>query len=102
MSFLKFAEDEVKDMAGNLETSGSHMRSASREMKDADTKEMGHHGLESACNDFADSWDYGFGQLSKITKGVSKFANKVADEFTKLDQKLYDELQKSREGKGAK
>jgi hypothetical protein len=55
LSFLKFAEDEVKDMASNLETSGSHMKSASKEMKDADTKEIGHHGLECACDDFADS-----------------------------------------------
>ncbi|MET9354100.1 hypothetical protein ABZY14_14060 [Streptomyces sp. NPDC006617] len=102
MSFLRFAEDEVKDMAGKLETSGSHMKSASKEMKDADTKEVGHKGLESACDDFADSWDYGFGQLSKITKGVSKFANKAAEEFIKLDRKLYDELQKAREGKGEK
>ncbi|MFI7347845.1 hypothetical protein ACIBSR_16450 [Streptomyces sp. NPDC049936] len=102
MSFLKFAEDEVKDMASKLETSGGHMKSASKEMKDADMKAVGHQGLESACDDFADSWDYGFGQLSKITKGVSKFANKAAEEFTKLDQKLYDELQKAREGKREK
>ncbi|MFC7895005.1 hypothetical protein [Streptomyces sp. NPDC057381] len=102
MSFLRFAEDEVKDMASKLETSGSHMKSASKEMKDADLKEIGHKGLESACDDFAESWDYGFGQLSKLTKGVSKFANKAAEEFTKLDQKLYDELQRAREGTGEK
>ncbi|CAL9522335.1 hypothetical protein [Streptomyces sp. NPDC057340] len=102
MSFLRFAEDEVKDMASKLETSGGHMKSASKAMKDADTKEVGHKGLEAACDDFANSWDYGFGQLSKLTKGVSKFANKAATEFTKLDQKLYDELQKAREGRGEK
>ncbi|MEU8732315.1 hypothetical protein [Streptomyces tendae] len=51
-------------MATKLETSGSHMKSASKEMKTADTKQVGHSGLESACDDFADSWDYGFGQLS--------------------------------------
>ncbi|MBD2817473.1 hypothetical protein ACIO5Z_28045 [Streptomyces rochei] len=102
MSFLRFAEDEVKDMASKLETSGSHMKSASKAMKDAGTKEIGHKGLESACDDFANSWDYGFGQLSKLTKGVSKFADKAAAEFAKLDQKLYGELQKSREGEGEK
>lgn len=78
------------------------MKSASKEMKSADTKQVGHSGLESACDDFADSWDYGFGQLSKITKGVSKFANKAAEEFAELDQKLYDELRKAREEKGEK
>lgn len=102
MFFLKFAEAEVKDMAAKLETSGGHMKSASKEMKSADTKQVGHSGLESACDDFADSWDYGFGQLSKITKGVSKFANKAAEEFAELDQKLYDELRKAREEKGEK
>ncbi|WP_432129827.1 hypothetical protein [Streptomyces tendae] len=102
MSFLKFAEAEVKDMATKLETSGGHMKSASKEMKSADTKQVGHSGLESACDDFADSWDYGFGQLSKFTKGVSKFANKAAEEFAKLDQKLDDELRKAREEKGEK
>uniref|UniRef100_A0AAU3HVT3 Excreted virulence factor EspC, type VII ESX diderm n=1 Tax=Streptomyces sp. NBC_01393 TaxID=2903851 RepID=A0AAU3HVT3_9ACTN len=94
MSFLKFAGDAVKEMAGTLETSGGQMKSASKEMKHADSSQIGHNGLESACDDFADSWDYGFGQLSKLTKDVSKFANKAAEEFTKLDQKLYDELKK--------
>ncbi|WP_399887314.1 MULTISPECIES: hypothetical protein [Streptomyces] len=100
MSFLRFASDEVLGMAGTLETSGGQMKSASKEMKHADSKQVGHSGLESACDDFADSWDYGFGQLSKLTKGVSKFAKKSSEEFTKLDQKLYDELKKKQnEGK---
>ncbi|MGW3973453.1 hypothetical protein ACWEFD_29690 [Streptomyces ardesiacus] len=87
-------------MAGTLETSGGQMKSASKEMKHADSKQIGHAGLESACDDFADSWDYGFGQLSKLTKGVSKFAKKSSEEFTKLDQKLNDELKKKQaEGK---
>ncbi|MEU4148402.1 hypothetical protein [Streptomyces parvulus] len=94
MSFLRFASDEVLGMAGTLETSGGQMKSASKEMKHADSKQVGHSGLESACDDFADSWDYGFGQLSKLTKGVSKFVKKTSEEFTKLDQKLYDELKK--------
>jgi hypothetical protein len=100
LSFLKFAGDAVKEMAGTLETSGGQMKSASKEMKHADSSQIGHSGLESACDAFADSWDYGFGQLSKLTKGVSKFADKAAEEFTKLDQKLYDELKKkANEGK---
>ncbi|MCL7366330.1 hypothetical protein ABZ687_07090 [Streptomyces ardesiacus] len=100
MSFLRFASDEVLGMAGTLETSGGQMKSASKEMKHADSKQIGHAGLESACDDFADSWDYGFGQLSKLTKGVSKFAKKSSEEFTKLDQKLNDELKKKQaEGK---
>ncbi|OKI88480.1 hypothetical protein AMK11_10030 [Streptomyces sp. CB02414] len=87
-------------MAGALETSGGQMKSASKEMKHADSKQMGHSGLESACDDFADSWDYGFGQLSKVTKGVSKFAKKASEEFTKLDQKLYDEMKKKQAESG--
>ncbi|MFC8871339.1 hypothetical protein ACFUAC_27420 [Streptomyces sp. NPDC057148] len=100
MSFLRFASDEVMGMAGTLETSGGQMKSASKEMKHADSKQMGHSGLESACDDFADSWDYGFGQLSKVTKGVSKFAKKASEEFTKLDQKLYDEVKKKQAESG--
>ncbi|MEV7892154.1 hypothetical protein ACWD3I_48780 [Streptomyces sp. NPDC002817] len=99
MSFLKFASDEVLAMAGTLETSGGQMKSASKEMKHADSAQFGHRGLESACDDFADSWDYGFGQLSKLTKGVSKFAKKASEEFAKLDQTLYDELKK-KQGEG--
>ncbi|WP_328339989.1 hypothetical protein OG873_17585 [Streptomyces violaceus] len=100
MSFLKFASDEVLGMANTLETSGGQMKSASKEMKHADSRQIGHGGLESACDDFADSWDYGFGELSKLTKGVSKFARKASEEFTRLDQKLSDELRKKQaEGK---
>ncbi|MFF3857493.1 hypothetical protein [Micromonospora sp. NPDC002575] len=84
-------------MARTLENSGGDMKKASKEMTRADSSQLGHGGLQSACDEFAESWDYGFGQLSKLTKGVSKFANKASEEFLKLDQKLYDELQKSRD-----
>ncbi|MGB8943713.1 MAG: hypothetical protein WCD21_26300 [Streptomyces sp.] len=94
MSFLKFAGDEVREMAQALENSGGSMKGASKEMAGTDSSKIGHSGLHSACDEFADSWDYGFGKLSKLTKGVSKFANKASEEFEKLDQKLYDELKK--------
>ncbi|EST28033.1 hypothetical protein [Streptomyces roseochromogenus] len=94
MSFLRFYGDEVKEMARTLESSGGHMKSASKEMQRADASQLGHDELHSACNDFSDSWHYGFGQLSKITKGISKFANKASEEFHKLDVKLYEDLKK--------
>jgi hypothetical protein len=100
MSFLKFAGDEVKEMARTVESSGGQMKRASKGMSNADATQLGHDGLRSACDDFAESWDYGFGQLSKITKGVSKFADTAAKEFAKLDQKLYDELKKGGKGGG--
>ncbi|WP_199850407.1 hypothetical protein [Streptomyces sp. CMB-StM0423] len=92
MSFLRFAYDEVREMARTLEESGSRMKSASKEMTRADASRIGHEELHAACDDFAGSWDYGFGQLSKMTKGVSSFTNTAADEFAKLDEKLYNEL----------
>ncbi|MFG3158638.1 hypothetical protein ACGFY8_02035 [Streptomyces sp. NPDC048232] len=95
MSFLKFFSDDVKEMARTLEDSGGRMKEASQEMARTDSSQVGDSGLQSACDDFADSWDYGFGQLSKLTKGVSKFANKASAEFLKMDQALYDELKKS-------
>jgi hypothetical protein len=98
MSFLKFASDEVRGMANAVEASGGKMKRASKSMSNTDASQVGHEGLQSACDDFAGSWDYGFGQLSKITKGVSKFANKAANEFAKVDQKLYDELKKGKNG----
>ncbi|WP_406171109.1 hypothetical protein [Streptomyces sp. NBC_00996] len=84
-------------MARNLETGGGHMKSASKKMSAADAARIGHSELQTACDDFADSWNYGFGQLSKMTKGVSKFAKNAADKFDELDQKLRDELKKAAE-----
>ncbi|WP_419995862.1 hypothetical protein [Streptomyces boninensis] len=95
MSFLRFAFDEVSEMSRTLETSGGRMKNASKGLARAEAGQIGHDGLRSACDDFAGSWDYGFGQLSKMTKGVSKFSKKAAEEFDKLDQKLRDELEKS-------
>lgn len=42
MSFLKFASDEVKEMASTLESSGGRMKGASKEMSRADAKAIGH------------------------------------------------------------
>ncbi|GAA2125658.1 hypothetical protein [Streptomyces synnematoformans] len=98
MSFLRFAFDEVKEMVTTLESSGGRMKGASKEMLRADTAHFGHGGLQSAGDEFADSWNYGFGQLSKMTKDISKFADKCANEFDGLDKKLRDELVKGTRG----
>ncbi|MFJ6070001.1 hypothetical protein ACIQFU_04025 [Streptomyces sp. NPDC093065] len=79
-------------MARKLETGGGHMKGASKKMATTDATQIGHGDLQKACDDFSDSWDYGFGQLSKMTKGVSKFAKHAADTFDELDQKLRDDL----------
>ncbi|MFG3108127.1 hypothetical protein [Streptomyces tendae] len=79
-------------MARKLETGGGHMKGASKKMATTDATQIGHSDLQKACDDFSDSWDYGFGQLSKMTKGVSKFAKHAADTFDELDQKLRDDL----------
>ncbi|MFJ5608582.1 hypothetical protein ACIQCJ_04260 [Streptomyces sp. NPDC093221] len=100
MSFLKFFGDEVKGIARTLETSGEHMRGASKEMQRVDASRLGHADLHSACDDFADSWHYGFGQLSKATKGISEYADKASDEFQKMDQKLADDLRKKSQEHG--
>lgn len=92
MSFLKFAFDEVNEMVRTLESSGGRMKGASKEMLAADTAQIGHDGLQSACDDFADSWNYGFGKLSKMTKNISRFADQCAKEFDGLDEKLRAEL----------
>lgn len=92
MSFLKFATTEVQGMARTLESSGARMKGASKQMQGCDASAIGHYQLQSACDEFTDSWDYGFGQLSKMTKGVSKFVNTAAKELTKTDEKLAKEL----------
>ncbi|WP_309505532.1 hypothetical protein [Streptomyces phytophilus] len=95
MSFLRFFHDDVMAMARTLESSGDRMKESSKKIAHTDASLVGHDELRSACDDFADSWDYGFGQLSKLTKGVSKFVVTAADELEKLDKKLHDELQKA-------
>ncbi|WP_407565568.1 hypothetical protein [Streptomyces sp. 184] len=95
MSFLRFIHDDVMAMARTLESSGERMKESSKKIADTDAGLVGHDGLRSACDDFADSWNYGFGQLSKLTKGVSEFVVTAAEELEKLDKKLHDELQKA-------
>lgn len=102
MSFLRFFGDEVKGIARTLATSGEHMQGASKEMQRTDSSQLGHPALHSACDDFADSWHYGFGQLGKATKGISDFADKASDEFQKMDQKLSDDLRKKSQDGGGK
>ncbi|MBW1601180.1 hypothetical protein JJV70_03490 [Streptomyces sp. JJ66] len=97
MSFFKFATDEVKGMARTLESSGGRMRDASREMQHTDASQVGDSGLQAACDDFADSWNYGFGQLAKLTRGISKVVDGAAEDLTKLDDKYRQELEKASE-----
>ncbi|MFY1678829.1 hypothetical protein [Streptomyces sp. WMMC905] len=95
MSFLRFSSDEVKEMARTLESGGDDLRRASKAMTRADSGRLGHDGLRSACDAFAESWDHGFGRLSKLTKGVSRFADEASEEFLELDRRLCDEVRMS-------
>ncbi|MFE9253388.1 hypothetical protein [Streptomyces sp. NPDC007088] len=92
MSFLRFLGAEVLGMANTLERSGGHMKGAARDMARTDADHIGTEDLHAACEEFSHSWDYGLGQLSKMTKGISKFAVKTSDELSALDEKLYREL----------
>lgn len=88
MSFLRFFPDEVQLMAQRLESSGEDMKTASKRLLDAEARQLGTDGLASSCEDFADSWDYGFGQLSELTKGVCEFADECVRTFAQLEDDL--------------
>ncbi|MDT0267916.1 hypothetical protein RM844_16675 [Streptomyces sp. DSM 44915] len=100
MSFLRFFEDEVRELAGRLESSGDDMREASRSLANASGSTIGPADLGSRCDDFADSWDYGFGQLSELTKGIGDVAINAAETYTDTDEELERALAEGGEGGG--
>ncbi|TDC73421.1 hypothetical protein [Streptomyces hainanensis] len=101
MSFLRFMEDDVREMARQLAASGEELRSASRRLANTEAGEIGTPGLAGQCEDFADSWDYGFGQLSDLTRGIGDVANNAADAFTQADQDLERTAREARTGAGS-
>ncbi len=98
VSFLRFLEDDVRELARKLESSGEDMRTASRSLADTDAGRIGTPALSGRCEEFADSWDYGFGQLSELARGIGDVANNAADTFNVTDEDLERAL---REGGGA-
>ncbi|KAB8161385.1 hypothetical protein FH609_027195 [Streptomyces sp. 3MP-14] len=88
MSFLRFFEDEVRELAARLESSGDDMREASRSLSGTSAASIGPSELASRCDDFADSWDYGFGQLSELTSGIGEVAINAAETYTATDEEL--------------
>lgn len=96
MSFLRFAGPEVKALAGELRGSATGFSNAARLLAGADGSSTGTRELASACDHFADSWHYGFGQLSQLVQGISQFADKAAQAFEAVETELVDELRKAR------
>ncbi|GAA1903476.1 hypothetical protein GCM10009716_11840 [Streptomyces sodiiphilus] len=95
MSFLRFLNDEVRELAGKLESSGEDMSNASKSLAEADATRVGTQALARACEDFADSWDYGFGKLSELTKGVAEYADNAAEAFGLTDKELEEALRQA-------
>jgi hypothetical protein len=97
MSFLRFAGTEVEELARRVEGSGERMRAVSQELAGTDAAQLGTAELASAGDDFAGSWEYGFGQLSKLTKGVSEFAEEAARTFQAVEEELVKGLRQAGE-----
>ncbi|WP_147472779.1 hypothetical protein [Streptomyces triticirhizae] len=85
-------------MARRLVSSGDDMRNAARELAGTDASRLGTSELTSRCEDFADSWDYGFGQLSDLTSGIGDVANNAADTLTATDEELEATIRNANQG----
>ncbi|GAB2887789.1 hypothetical protein [Streptomyces mayteni] len=101
MSFLRFLEDDVREMARRLAASGEELRSASQRLANTDAGQIGTSSLAGQCEDFADSWDYGFGQLSELTRGIGDVATNAAEAYTQADQDLERTAREARTGTGS-
>ncbi|MDT0309614.1 hypothetical protein RM780_22020 [Streptomyces sp. DSM 44917] len=90
-------------MARRLAASGEEMRAASRHLAGTDAGRIGTAHLASRCEDFADSWDYGFGRLSDLTEGIGEVATNAAEALDQADADLENAARelRSRDGQGS-
>lgn len=81
----------------NIKRIGDIMEHPGREMDEVDGNSMGVTELATRMNDFGDEWSYGIKQIKKFSSSAVKTLDKMQKAFEEMDDKLAQELRKSRE-----
>ncbi|MFF0189506.1 hypothetical protein [Streptomyces sp. NPDC005244] len=82
--------------SADIEHIGELMDGPSKEMDEVDGDSMGVSMLAARMNDFGDEWSYGIKQIKKFSGAAVKELDKMKRAFEHLDDKVDEELRKSR------
>ncbi|MFF4306412.1 hypothetical protein [Streptomyces sp. NPDC001601] len=76
---------------------GEIMQRPGREMDEVDGVAMGVFVLAVRMNDFGDEWSYGIKQIEKFSGAAVKALDGIRKAFEGLDDRVAEELRRSRE-----
>lgn len=93
--------EELGSVARKLDDCATGMKSASYSMEQASVREIGHGTLEQRCGEFRDAWDYGIGQLSKLTDAIRDGLHASANSYAGCDAKIQETFAKAAGDTGA-
>ncbi|MFC8965108.1 hypothetical protein [Streptomyces sp. NPDC057094] len=97
MSDIRIDFDVLDRVRRDIKHIGELMEGPGKEMDGVDGESMGVSMLAARMNDFGDEWSYGIKQIKKFSGAAVKELDKMKRAFEQLDDKLDDELRKSRE-----
>ncbi|WP_327408758.1 hypothetical protein OG458_12670 [Streptomyces sp. NBC_01281] len=97
MSDIRIDFDVLDRVRRDIKHIGELMEGPGKEMDEVDGESMGVSMLAARMNDFGDEWSYGIKQIKKFSGAAVKELDKMKRAFEQLDDKLDDELRKSRE-----
>ncbi|WP_328552951.1 MULTISPECIES: hypothetical protein [unclassified Streptomyces] len=97
MSDIRIDFDVLDRVRRDIKHIGELMEGPGKEMDEVDGDSMGVSMLAARMNDFGDEWSYGIKQIKKFSGAAVKELDKIKRAFEQLDDKLDEELRKSRE-----
>jgi hypothetical protein len=92
---------ELEHFMKMLKKSTNSLKGLRRALGGATVTGLGTDDLDSACEDFQESWKYGTEQIGEQTEDLAKIIGKSRDSYLEVDRALEEALRKARDGKGS-
>ncbi|CAM5362095.1 hypothetical protein [Streptomyces purpurascens] len=98
---LAVDDDELGHFMKLLTKSGNSLKGLRKALGGATVTGLGTDDLDSACEDFQESWKYGTEQIGEQTENLAKIIGKSKDSYLEVDKALDEALRKARDSKGS-
>lgn len=92
-NFFQVDLDVLQRMTKTLSDAGDQMEAALRSMSSAHSGQIGDSAIDSAADDFQNTWQYGLGQLQQMIKDTSDGVNKCHDAYKQCDDAVGQAMQ---------
>ena len=94
--------EELGLLARKLDRSAESMRRASQSLRSASSRDLGNSSIDESGADFKDSWEYGIGQIAKVSDALRHGLQATARAYSETDEAIKQAFSKGQQSSHGK